>query len=166
MRKPKTEGPCVLIIDEINRANLARVFGELMYLLEYREPEIPLSSGGELPFHRMYVSSVHEHRRPLHCVGGPRSSPTVCLSGTQAQLRGTLRFHQHTRTSSREIGTTWKNTTSTSETPTIKSVLPVPARRPSGQIEDIWQMEIEPYLEEYFFDQPENAEKFRWERIA
>ena len=39
----------MLIIDEINRANLARVFGELMYLLEYRDMSVPLAAGGE-PF--------------------------------------------------------------------------------------------------------------------
>jgi hypothetical protein len=33
------------------------------------------------------------------------------------------------------------------------------------QIEDIWRMEIEPYLEEYFFDQPDKANQFRWDAI-
>ncbi len=43
------EGNCVLIIDEINRANLSQVFGELMYLLEYRDEKICLAGSNE-PF--------------------------------------------------------------------------------------------------------------------
>ncbi|HOM72110.1 MAG TPA: ATPase, partial [Armatimonadota bacterium] len=33
------------------------------------------------------------------------------------------------------------------------------------EIEDIWQMEIEPYIEELFFDQPDKAASFAWEKI-
>jgi len=33
------------------------------------------------------------------------------------------------------------------------------------EIESIWRTEIEPYLEEYFFDQPDRLEAFRWERV-
>lgn len=33
------------------------------------------------------------------------------------------------------------------------------------KIEDIWCMEILPYLEEYFFDQPEKVDEFKWEKV-
>jgi len=38
----------VLLIDEINRGDPARIFGELLYALEYRNREVELASGGTL----------------------------------------------------------------------------------------------------------------------
>jgi MoxR-like ATPase len=44
-----------LIVDEINRAKVSRVFGELLYLLEYREKSLTLQSGDEFAIPRNLV---------------------------------------------------------------------------------------------------------------
>jgi AAA domain (dynein-related subfamily)/EVE domain len=42
--------PYLLIVDEINRGNIAKIFGELLFLLEYRRREIHLQYWPEKPF--------------------------------------------------------------------------------------------------------------------
>jgi MoxR-like ATPase len=44
------EATHVLVIDELNRSNVAKVFGELYYLLEYREAKIALQYSPNEPF--------------------------------------------------------------------------------------------------------------------
>jgi 5-methylcytosine-specific restriction protein B len=64
--------PFFLIIDEINRANLAKVFGELYFLLEYRDSAIDLQySPGEsftLPRNLFVVGTMNSADRSIALV--------------------------------------------------------------------------------------------------
>jgi MoxR-like ATPase len=60
--------PHVLVIDEINRGNLPRIFGELLYLLEYRDQEVllPYSRRGfRLPGNLYLVGTMNAADRSV-----------------------------------------------------------------------------------------------------
>jgi MoxR-like ATPase len=60
----------VLIIDEMNRANLPRVFGELLYSLEYRDREINLmlSQGFRLPKNLMIIGTMNSADKSIRAI--------------------------------------------------------------------------------------------------
>jgi MoxR-like ATPase len=63
--------PYVLIIDEINRANLAKVFGELYFLLEYRGEAIDLQYSDEqfrLPANVFIIGTMNTADRSIALV--------------------------------------------------------------------------------------------------
>jgi hypothetical protein len=63
--------PHVLVIDEINRGNLPRIFGELLYLLEYRDQTITLlysKRGFRLPANLYVVATMNAADRSVALV--------------------------------------------------------------------------------------------------
>ena len=64
-------GNYILIIDEINRGNLAKVFGELYFLLEYREEKIELQYSDEsfsLPKNLYIIGTMNTADRSIALV--------------------------------------------------------------------------------------------------
>jgi len=162
---------CVLIIDEINRANLAQVFGELMYLLEYRDDEIPLAGGSRrfsIPKNVYIIGAMNTADRSIALVDHAlrRRFAFLALDPDYDVLRG---FHARHATGfavggliemlkrlNREIG----------DKHYAIGISFFLHERLQEYIEDIWRMEIEPYLAEYFFDNPHKAAEFAWEKVA
>ena len=64
--------PHIMIIDEINRANLPRVFGELLFLLEYRSHSVKTSyrpdEGFELPPNLYFIGTMNTADRSIALV--------------------------------------------------------------------------------------------------
>ena len=162
------EGRCVLIIDEINRANLSRVFGELMFLLEYRDREVPLAGGNRLsiPSNVRIIGTMNTADRSIALVDHAlrRRFAFLALYPNYDLL---LRFHQGSEFDPRGLIAVLRDLNRQIDNRhyelgiTFFLLSDVRAR-----IEDVWRMEVEPYLEEYFFDQPEKVTAFRWANIS
>ena len=165
----KCQGRCVLIIDEINRANLARVFGELMYLLEYRDREVPLAGGGRLriPANIRLIGTMNTADRSIALVDHAlrRRFAFLALYPHFEALRD---FHRRQNTGypvEKLIQVLNRLNSAIHDRHYHVGITYFLRQALATEIADIWRMEIEPYLDEYFFDQPDKADAFRWERV-
>lgn len=90
--------PFVLVIDEINRANIAKVFGELYFLLEYRRKQVELlySDGSErfdLPDNLFIIGTMNTADRSIALLDAAMRRRFVFLSmgSEEPALTGMLR---------------------------------------------------------------------------
>lgn len=169
------QGTCVLIIDEINRADLARVFGELMYLLEVsakkrRERDIPLTNGKKfrIPDNIRIIGTMNTADRSIALVDHAlrRRFAFYRINSNYNILRN---YHEKRKTNfpvERLIEVLSHLNDQINDPNCEVGISYFLQENLIKDIEDIWRMEIEPYLEEYYFDRLENVDDFRWEKIG
>jgi len=167
-RAKERSGKCVLVIDEINRANLARVFGELMYLLEYRKKDIPLAGGQRLsiPENVRLIGTMNTADRSIALVDHAMRRRFAFIQ-LRPQYETLIKSHESSGFPIGKLVSILKKLNGVIGDPHYEVGISFFIRKDlTEHIEDIWCMEIEPYIEEYFFDQPGKVDEFRWSNIG
>ncbi|MBD2075479.1 AAA family ATPase [Phormidium sp. FACHB-592] len=158
---------CVLIIDEINRANLAQVFGELMYLLEYRDEEINLASGRKfrIPTNVRIISTMNTADRSIALVDHALRRRFAFLY-VPPNYEGLRKYHQLTGYATENLVNLLQHINAQIGDSHYQLGTSFFLRENlDAELKSIWQLEIEPYLEEFFFDQSDKMKNLRWAQV-
>jgi len=157
------------MIDDIHRADLARVLGEVGYLLEYRDETILLASGRQfrIPENVRVLGTMNTADRAVDKLDHAlrRRFAFLALAPDYTVVRryhagqpvgldidGLIDVLQQVNS---QIGD-WRYQVGVSLF--LQEKL-------AEQIESIWKTEVEPYLEAYFSGQLERIDPFRWEKV-
>jgi len=159
--------PHILIIDEINRANLAKVFGELYYLLEYRRKKIYLQYSPQeeftLPPNVFFIGTMNTADKSIALVDAairrrfafvemhPEEEPVRGLlerwltatgrdGDDRAALLQALNAAMGDRDRDFKVGPSY--------------LMKADADREGG-LERVWRYSIMPLLQEHFYGRPE-----------
>lgn len=164
------EGLCVLVLDEINRANVARVLGELLVLLEYREQSLPLAGGGSLsvPDNVRLIGTMNTADRSIALVDYAlrRRFAFLHLPPDYDLLRHYHRQHETGFDVEALVGLLEMVNRYIGDAHYALGITYFLRPNLDAELPDIWQMEIEPYLEEYFYNRPEQVEALRWTAVS
>jgi uncharacterized protein (DUF2461 family)/DNA polymerase III delta prime subunit len=155
----RKKGRYVFIIDEINRGNIPRIFGELLYLLEYRDEEIILPYSQErfsIP-HNVYIL-------------GTMNTADRSLALVDFALR--RRFHFIPFEANKSILKRWlekKRPTMLDKVMEVFTLLDqaiedkhfkigfsyfMDPELNTYKLQLLWEYTLRPYLEEYWFNEP------------
>jgi hypothetical protein len=155
-----------LIIDEMNRANLPRVFGELMYLFEYRDEEIklPYSGGFRLPRNLFFIGTMNTADRSIRTIDialRRRFEIFECNPD-----RAILERYYETRTN--QVPSLFDGfealnsrlTAARDRHHTIGHAFFMHPVLSPKLLSTIWRRKVSPILEEYFFDEAEALREY------
>jgi 5-methylcytosine-specific restriction protein B len=162
--------PYILIIDEINRANLAKVFGELYFLLEYRDEAISLQYSPKeeftLPPNLFLIGTMNTADRSIARIDTAmrRRFAFIELDPRIPPVHGLLARWLVSRGLSDEPGRlldALNSRLADADAAIGPSYLMKPSiyDRPDG-LERVWQYEIMPLLEDLFYGQADIGSRY------
>ncbi len=161
-------GRSVLVLEEMQRADLGRVLGELVHLLEYRGEPVPLAAG-DVPL--ILPSSVRILGTMASSEGGGGALDLV-LRRRFAFLRVTpdldvlRRYHADREFAVEGLIAVLSRIGESLRDPARALGITYFLREDLGDvIEDVWRFEVEPTLEALFFDRPSDVARLRWEVV-
>lgn len=169
--------PHVLIIDEINRGNLAKVFGELYFLLEYRSENVELLYADEefnLPENVFIIGTMNTADRSIALVDAAmrRRFSFLPLHPSEEPTSGILRSWLAAEGYSGRVADLLDELNSRIADPDFKigpSYVMRGAVHRAGGLERAWRTSILPLLEEHHFgelDATAVAARYGLEAIA
>jgi MoxR-like ATPase len=169
--------PHVLIIDEINRGNLPRIFGELLYLLEYREQAVALPYSRRsfrLPSNLYVIGTMNAAdrsvalidqalRRRFSFLEMPPDAGVLAAWLRRSPPRGGAEFagrvvglfERLNGQLTRDLGPQFQVGHSYFMVPDLDE----------GRLRVVWEHHVRPLLEEYFAGQPGRLEPYQLEKL-
>ncbi len=163
----------VLLLDEINRANLPRVLGELMYALEYRDDPIDLlyTQGFWLPSELSIVGTMNTADRSIRSIDialRRRFEIFECPSRPDLLNRHYAKAENVCGIPDLALGLESLNAALVEQLDrhhTIGHSFFMAARFDHDDLRRVWDRQLHPLIEEYFFDQPDVAAQFQLEEF-
>ncbi|MGY3380873.1 5-methylcytosine-specific restriction protein B [Arthrobacter sp. TE12231] len=161
----------VLVIDEINRGNLAKIFGELYFLLEYRNRPIKLQYSRdnddffELPSNLFIIGTMNTSDRSIALLDAAmrRRFSFVELHPDkypiQQVLEKWLRHHDLDAEPGRLLSRLNQRIGDADFKVGPSYLMPQQLAFEPGQLEEIWEYDILPLLAEYHFGEGLDIEK-------
>jgi len=160
--------PCVFIIDEINRGNIPRIFGELMLLLEYRDQDVALPYSGkrfQIPPNVYLIGTMNTADRSIALVDfALRRRFHFFHFGADPDLLERWLADNPPRVP--YLANLYRRLSEEAIDDPDYAVGPSYFMDPNlteRKLERIWQYSIEPYLEEYFVEQRARLNRWRWD---
>ena len=161
----------VLVIDEMNRANLPKVFGELLYLLEYRNRPIDLqySAGFRLPPKLLIIGTMNTADRSIRGIDiALRRRFDVFECPPAPEMLGRYFDSHENEVPDLVDGFRALNAALTEHLDrhhTIGHAFFMADPMNNDRLRHVWNHKIGPLIEEYFFDQPDIAGEYTPERF-